>query len=426
VILERTHDPVSRAVPDPQTPAHTRAPLGWRACARAVAVLALLLLVPGSRAEAAVISSYTLPELVQQSDVICVGKVVKTKAQGKTEISTPYRDKEGKEIKVKVDRMEAEFAPEDVLKGQLEPGSVRVWFPGNPPPNPGGPPLMFTQLEADERVLLFLTRAEEKGVWALLHPSSIPPTKITLGTARPKAVGDAGSPLRKILLYLTAGVREGEAVIRSACLPRLAEIGFLLYAPLDAEERRSLRLMTLRREIGEHGMELETLVRRDVMPTLLEVAKRGDPATQQAATFVAASLQSTDVIPDLFVIAKRDPQVSPAVAGILADYRVPEAAKHMIPLLKHEAPAVRMAAATALDRIGDSRALPFLIDRLDDPDLETRYHVVSALHSITGQPGLPSIPLFQQTQGKEHVTFWKNWATGHEAVLQKNREGFKP
>jgi hypothetical protein len=391
----------------------------------AVAVLALLLLVPGSRAEAALITSYTLPELVQQSDVICVGKVVKTKAQGKTEIATPYRDKEGKVIKVTVERMEAEFALEDVLKGQLEPGSVRVWFPGNPPPTPGVQPLRFTQLAADERILLFLTRAEEKGVWALLDPSNLPPTKIKLGAARPKAVGDAGSPLRKILLYLTAGVREGEAAIRSACLPRLAEIGFLLYVPLDAEERRSLRLMTLRREIGEHGMELEALVRRDVVPTLIEAAKR-DPGTQQAATFVAASLQSTDVIPDLFVLAKRDPQVSPAVAGILADYRAPEAAKHMIPLLKHEAPAVRQATATALERIGDPRALPFLIDRLDDPDTEARYHVVSALHGITGQPGLPSIPLFQQTQGKEHVAFWKKWAAGHDAVLRKNREGFKP
>lgn len=392
----------------------------------AVAILALLLLVPGSRAEAALITSYTLPELVQQADVICVGKVVKTKTQGKIEISTPYRDKEGKEIKVTVERMEAEFAPEDVLKGQLEPGAVRVWFPGNPTRTGPGAVVTFTQLAVDERILLFLTRAEEKGVWALLDPSNIPPTKINLGAARPKAVGDAGSPLRKVLLYLTVGAREGDAAVRNTCLLRLEEIGFLLYTPVDAEERRSGRIVALRREIGEHGIELEAQVRRDVVPTLLELAKRGDPAAQPLACLIAASLQSTDVIPDLFALAKRDPQVSPSVAGVLAGYRAPEAARHMIPLLGHEAPAVRQAAATSLERIGDPRALPFLIDRLDDPDPETRYHVISALHGITGQPGLPSVPVFQQTQGKEHVAFWKKWAAGHDAVLRKNREGFRP
>jgi len=53
--------------------------------------------------------------------------------------------------------------------------------------------------------------------------------------------------------------------------------------------------------------------------------------------------------------------------------------------LQDEDPKVRAAAAVQAGKLKDRAALPYLVDRLDDPEEEVRFVAYLALRNITGQ-----------------------------------------
>jgi hypothetical protein len=386
----------------------------------AVSLVATILLcgVAGSSSR----RNLTLPELVELADVICVGKVGPVRSVHQVKVKTAYIDDAGKELYALVQQKVAKFESEEILKGNATPGSCSVSFFGNPDPSSGIPPV-FTNLVEGERVLIFLRRTTKNDAFDLFQPDAFPSTKLQLGQARPKTAENQ-TTLQKIILYLAAGTEQREAIICRECLSRLHEVGPLMYIAYSLEERPTYLASRIRKDIGEVGLDLEVLIRSDVMPVLARVGNDADKDTRRAALLAAGSLQSSDVLPRLLDIARDDAELLPAVIAILANYRSPSALQPLVGLLAHDTAAVRQSVAASLEKLGNPIALPFLLDRLGDGDFAVRYQVVSALHGITGQPGLPSTDLFKNSE-REYLDYWRKWGVERRRVLEMNRSRLK-
>jgi hypothetical protein len=60
-------------------------------------------------------------------------------------------------------------------------------------------------------------------------------------------------------------------------------------------------------------------------------------------------------------------------------------AKDLYQQLQHEDPSVRVRAVHRAGRSGDSKSLPYLVDRLSDSEADVRFYAIIALEKLTGK-----------------------------------------
>ncbi len=144
---------------------------------------------------------------------------------------------------------------------------------------------------------------------------------------------------------------------------------------------------------------------RDAAAGELFRAALKDPSemVQRAGVFGVQSARDAKAIPDLVHLARTatDIVAEPATAEALATIGTPEAVQALIDLLprgkgepgKPARPTdrVRAAAARALDRIGDAKALPALRAQLADPSSTVRVAVLGALTTMKDKQAVPQI-----------------------------------
>jgi HEAT repeat protein len=109
------------------------------------------------------------------------------------------------------------------------------------------------------------------------------------------------------------------------------------------------------------------------------------------------------------LVQDRDPVVRLHAAKAFGALRRPEANDLLVLLLKDDHPRIRVAAAAALERIGDARTFPQVIGLLDASDAETRPLVRGVLVSFAGRlQGAPLSPEVVASLG-DSPRAWDHW-----------------
>jgi hypothetical protein len=339
--------------------------------------------------------------------------------------------------------------------------------------NPG----LFTELVPKEHVMVFLRSGTDKSPFSLLAPESQPGPKVRISQAMPvhplaELTLAELTPLRKVLLYLAEALAASDNSTQVECLRRLEEVGTLLYYPPQemAKTREGLGELPagwieakalykpvlappkagqlpgqlrewrdppadkIRQAYLQLPDPLEKFVEHHVVPAVLKLAQSTDLQVREQAVVTAAALQQAAVIPELvrgytsyLSEIKKNPQKVIAYLGwlsLLEGYRIPAATEYLVNLLHNDRPAVRRAAARALGRIEDSRALPFLIANVDDTDPAAQEAILGALSAITredvftGSSGSKAERRKQAVERrKQAVAFWKQWSIEHKTQL---------
>ncbi len=363
----------------------------------------------------------SLPELVQEGKIICIGTVRDVQTLDRTQVDTGYKHtRNGPDTFVPAQNAVANFDVDATLASSVTGARIKIAFYKNIPH--GFNPSYFVELVPGERVVVFLSDATEKGNYQLAEPASNGLCKIQVG---PVAVGGAAwvastatlTPLRRTMLVLALALAPGDSRVRLDCLTRLGSVGYLLYADpagyLGAGETQT------RTALGEPpGSELEDFVRDRILPAVLKLTASQDAKLRAEATYSAIKLQDADLLPALIT---SDPATAiEAIRGLQA----PSSLYVLVPLLKSHVAGVRSASAYTLWQLNNPLALPFLLDDLDDADADTRNTIINALISITKDypPGSSSEPKSQE-EAKD-LAFWRLWKVKHKDQLASERAQF--
>jgi hypothetical protein len=336
-------------------------------------------------------TNYSLPQFVEQADVICVGTTTAKQTAGKVD-----------------------FQVEDVLKGNLTRGMIKIGKPRSS--NGPGPSLeLLPKLVAGERDIVFLEGDAAIKTFKLLHPANSYSPIISVGHTTFHNIAGL-SPLRAVLSCLAQALKEDDKAMRLACLERIGQVNYLLYRPLEFEPtaRWSDLVFDARQKLHEPGRGLEDFIKTSILPPVMNLTTTQDADVRVHALVTAADLQEVKVIPELVKLAHT--KGFQYVSGVFRIFVVPEAVKPLMPLLQDENATVRDSAAYSLRWIGDPVTLPFLIDCLTQPDKVT-YNMLAALQTIAGEHELMAINRFEEKKA-EVIVFWKRWAAKHQDELK--------
>jgi hypothetical protein len=121
------------------------------------------------------------------------------------------------------------------------------------------------------------------------------------------------------------------------------------------------------------------------------------------------------------LLEDRDPVVRLHVAKAMGALRAAEASDFLVLMLKDEHPRIRIAAAAALERVGDPRAFPKIVELLDEIDEEQKPLVREILVSYAGRiQGAPLSPE-QRAQFDVSPRAWDRWfASRTPSPVQKS------
>jgi len=369
-----------------------------------------------------------LPVLVQNADVICVGRVTRIEDLGPAQVDLGGRDSmTNLPAPVDARNVVAEVAVQSVLKGKISPKSITVAFYKNV--YHGFNPAPFTELAAGETDILFLKATDSAASFALSQPSSYGKSKITIGDAKIGPIPADASPLRAVLLALVDALGSGSKPVTLECLDRIGSAGYLLYAKAGVWIDKAA--VARRAALGEplladnSSSSLEAFIRAKVLPTVLKLTTDKDTDVRDQAVLAASRLQDVGVIPTLAKLA--DKQYKPGeqgmAAGIFGQYRNPDATRALVGVLDDSNPNVREEAAYSLRESADPIAIPFLLEHLDDPDPGARYSIVAALYMATDTPLCPG-PVIFHAKEDQYVSFCEKWANEHQDKVAALREQF--
>ncbi len=369
-----------------------------------------------------------LPNLVQEANTICTGRVTQIENLGSTQVYLGYRDSvTNAPVATAAEKAVAEVAVQSVIKGKIIRKSIKVAFFKNI--RQGFNPAPFTELAAGETDILFLKATDDETDFDLSQPNSHGKSKITIGDAKIGPITADAPPLHTVLLALADALASGSKPVRMECLDRIGSVGYLLYAKAGVyvDEAAAAR----RSNLGEPLMadnassSLEGFIRAKILPAILKLTTDKDDAVREQAFLAAGRLQDVDVIPALAQIA--DKQYKPGEQGVAASifgqYRNPDATRPLVGVLSDSNPNVRAQAANALRNLADPLAVPFLLDHLDDPSPDAKYFIVTALYTATNTPHYPGTVIFQGKED-EYVSFWKKWASEHQDKIKALRAQF--
>ena len=404
---------------------HRNMPLfGKKAKQVALAVAAMLLFSSARNVPALPLPSLTLPELVQQADVICIGTPLSIEERGTAMVDTGLFEAEGKPLLQSAQLRQATFSVERTIKGEVAP-TLHITFPQTA--FVAGPnQVPFTVLEVGERILVFLHSDADPNTATLFSPSNVPPPQIPLGSAKLSDSKAASTPLRRVLLQLAQTLAVQNKAIQLDCLSRIQSSGFLLYAEVGMSASQNTK--NIRLGLGESdSSHLEEFVAENVLPAVVALTTSADADVKMSALITAAKLQDVAVIPQLVELIKdnqgdKQGNASRAAKDALRYFRAPSALKPLIFLSEDEDVNLRQSATFALFEIADPLSVPALVKRLDDPDSQVRQSAVFGLYLITKKPGPARHADGSPPTKQEHLAFWKEWAANHPDKLDSLRQ----
>lgn len=395
-------------------------------------MISLMVLLAIHTAHAGFLPAYDLLALVQDADVIAVGRVEKIQPTQKIKLETGGFDANGQKVSIEVQRKQASIEKKLGIKNELILPATLV-FPVAPTQATTQnilPPFVFPQIEEGVDSLLFL-KQKDKGNYELVYPLNLYGTVIPLSSntfsLKAKEIESLKSPLRKVLLLLADEIPTAKEERALRLLSYIQQVAPLLYIPIDYTPslNYSFELAALRRSLGEGQPDLETWIQQTITPQILPLTKSPNPPIRHQAILTVAALQDVSVLPQVIEMAASEMPNGPQEAHTaLRQYRTPEAIKGLIAATKHPNISVRREAVFALGSINETAIAPILLRLLDEPDEKVRQYALGGLNALfeVQQPKTEENREFTQA---ENIKFWKSWATQNASVVQKADDKLK-
>ena len=376
-----------------------------------------------SPANAIPLPAYSLPELVQGADTVCVGVVTHATSQGKSAMDTGI-SANGHSYLQDAEAVVADFAVQGLFKGQLlqNQQNIKILFAKNIPAR-GADILPFTELNVGEHVLVFLNKSRN-GVYTLAYPVNEPPAKIAVGETRPFRSDSNISSFRNLLLYLASTLSDSDKAVQLGSLEQVQSIGFLLHRSPSMFSNPSVPARILQSLQEPNSALFEDFVGSKILPSVTSLLSSPDATVRSTAIITAAKLQDIHVVLLLANLAEnRSTNTRNIALQTLGDYRVRDAVGPLVALLGSTNGDVKQRSAYALRQIGDPRSLPFLIDNINDSNSVTEEIIISALFFITNESPPPASASSEMSRN-EYVAFWKKWAAEHQDKIKALRAQF--
>jgi len=161
------------------------------------------------------------------------------------------------------------------------------------------------------------------------------------------------------------------------CVSIALGLALLFAAPVVSQESSSTS------EVREHQLEL-TDARREEIQYYIKLLDSGNPYLDDWSRRNLIQLGSTAVPPLLDALESEPPRKRFLICEILGEIRDPKAVPALIKRLEDEEanPSVASAAAYALGKLGDRRAVDPLKKHLDAADRELLYNTIVALGNL--------------------------------------------
>ncbi len=212
----------------------------------------------------------------------------------------------------------------------------------------------------------------------------------------------------KVLHQFSLSLRSSDKKVQIAALGQLWLFNFLT---LDDSQTHSL----------PHGVDVKKwrrFMRKNVAPQVLRLIESHDEEIQESALGTAACLQLLQAIPRIVALSENNSSHAETMNWNLLGYRNQAAAPLLLPQLRNYKLPMRVAIVEYFEILKDRRALPYLLELLNDPDANVRTRLPYTLWAITGLPKTYTIESAAEKQ-QEWLDFWKTWAATHQEELRK-------
>ena len=336
-------------------------------------VLITLLFVAGFFSEnciAILVPYIRIGKLIETSDLICKGRVIRTDKIGQSE----RRNEEGQLI-AKIDSKVAVFQVDRVIKGGPIIDPLEVEFEDVSQ----GVYLGYEPLDPNEYVILFLKKKGSKYAFTSQYRG-----KIHISREPLKVEAKGSDPMALIKQELLNSLKDKDP---NATLPSLKILEEL--KDKSAEVHIDALLDRLDpNAVAVRGQALITLIRIGNIDHIAEAINYIDQETTTRThkfykTFLTHSLERI---------------------------RDPNAIVQLHPLLKHPNELVRSQVAQSLRHIKSPSSIPYLIEGLDDSNVNVRYSCMMGLYKMLGKKGnWGATTNYFRANESEYLSLWKNW-----------------
>jgi HEAT repeat protein len=141
----------------------------------------------------------------------------------------------------------------------------------------------------------------------------------------------------------------------------------------------------------------------DVDGLIEALSYQDDPNIRLAAASALGRVGAPEAVDPLVEALDDQQNVTEMAALSLGEIGDPRAVEPLISTLEQDDWEVRSSVAKALGKIGDERAVPSLVNLLENTNSNVRWHAAQALESITGESYGEEITQWEQliTEGDE-------------------------
>lgn len=279
----------------------------------------------------------------------------------------------------------------------------------------------FTEFEPGSNYLIFAQRDKGDDDFILVNRGKVIESAWKIGPLSPD-VSASASVEDNIYAQFVSTLSSADPEIRTKSLLVAAGLGGLFWDKPDPDFA----------QVPDTSNLIE-LAKTRVIPAVLRLMKSSDAQTRSNALFAAANFQLPQAIPELEAAANAQTSKSEFAAECLGLYKTRANVPALVPMLASKNATVRGSVVSALQAIGDRRALPALLAAIHDPDPDVRYGAVRALSVITGVEPNVGFPTQEDFTPKESAIdrFWQSWASTpvrkiELQQLQKQAQSEKP
>lgn len=213
----------------------------------------------------------------------------------------------------------------------------------------------------------------------------------------------------KFLRQYTFSLHSTDAQVQITALGQLWALSYLFWERPPENWPKNIDVKRWRR-----------YARKNVVSQVMRLTKSPDESVREAALGTAARLQIVEAIPDIIAWSESaSPSASQMNWNLLA-YRNWSAARFLLPQLQNKKLPTRVALVEYIEELHDRRALPYLIDLLDDNNADVRARLPYALWLSTGLPKDFKVQS-EENRDAHYLAFWRDWAKMHQSELKKLR-----
>jgi len=326
------------------------------------------------------VPGFSLPNLVERSDLIAIARVETVARLGKGIVSVNG-------TALQADLMEATVRPSLVLKGDPNTPIFKIEFAL--PFSPAGS-LGYGTLPSQQTRLLFLNRTSG-GHFAFTDPY-YPSLPATLSNSQEVREPPRNGLFARDIQMEVVAVECDVIASQSSGPPERIEAIWALQRRTDPCIENALLIA-----FSSPDQQLR-------LTAAAALLRRNDTRVLSAAFQETNHLPMRSYLRLNLASAIRD--------GVRSESAIPD----LEMILRNEDPRMRRAAASALRNIGSSGSIGGLVKALNDTDKDTLYYAVVGLVEIEGQPEKkPSMEDFDTNPGP-YLMYWRAWARQHSRL----------